>query len=119
MPRKPRCFLPNVPVHVVQRGNNRLAVFFDDDDRRVYLDWLGHAAGENGCGILAYALMTNHVHLLMTPADEQGVWEKGVSTLIGVSLGSVCVRCWSNRAADCGSAVSARPGDAKRARCIG
>ena len=73
MPRKPRFFLPNVPVHVVQRGNNRLAVFFDDDDRRVYLDWLGQAAGENGCAIHAYALMTNHVHLLMTPADEQAV----------------------------------------------
>ena len=73
MPRKPRFFLPNLPVHVVQRGNNQLAVFFDDDDRRVCLDWLGQAAGENGCAIHAHALMTNHVHLLMTPADGQAV----------------------------------------------
>jgi putative transposase len=73
VPRKPRFFLPNLPVHVVQRGNNRLAVFFDDDDRRVYLDRLGQAASENGCAIHAHALVTNHVHLLMTPADGQAV----------------------------------------------
>ena len=73
MPRKPRFFLPTLPVHVVQRGNNRLVVFFDDDGRRAYVDWLGQAAGENGCAIHAYALMTNHVHLLMTPADGQAV----------------------------------------------
>ena len=41
MPRKRRLFLPDVPVHVVQRGNNRRAIFFDDNDYRVYLDWLG------------------------------------------------------------------------------
>lgn len=44
MPRKRRFFLPDVPVHVVQRGNNRQAVFFDENDYRVYLDWLGEAA---------------------------------------------------------------------------
>jgi putative transposase len=69
MPRKRRFFLPGVPVHVVQRGNNRQAVFFDDNDYRVYLDWLSEAAGEHGCAIHAYVLMTNHVHLLLTPGD--------------------------------------------------
>ena len=47
MPRKRRFFLPGIAVHVVQRGNNRHAVFFDDDDYRSYLDWLRDAAGEH------------------------------------------------------------------------
>jgi len=69
VPRKRRFFLPGVPVHVVQRGNDRQAVFRDDSDRRVYLEWLADAAGEHGCPIHAYVLMTNHVHLLLTPGD--------------------------------------------------
>lgn len=73
MPRKRRFFLPDVPVHVVQRGNNRQAIFFDDNDYRVYLDWLGEAAAAHGCAIHAYVLMTNHLHLLMTPADGQAI----------------------------------------------
>lgn len=73
MSRKPRFFVPDVPVHVVQRGNNRQAVFFNDNDYRVYLDWLGEAATEHGCAIHTYVLMTNHVHLLMTPAESRSV----------------------------------------------
>lgn len=68
MARKRRFFLPGVPVHVVQRGNNRGAVFFDDNDYRLYLGWLGTAAEACGCAVHAYVLMTNHVHLLMTPS---------------------------------------------------
>jgi putative transposase len=60
MPRKPRFFLPSVPVHVVQRGNNRQAVFYDDSDYRVYLNWLREGAERYGCDIHAYVLMTNH-----------------------------------------------------------
>lgn len=73
MPRKRRFFLPDVPVHVVQRGNNRQAVFFDDTDYRVYLDWLATAASEHGCAVHAYVLMTNHIHLLMTPGDTEAI----------------------------------------------
>jgi putative transposase len=73
MPRKRRFSLPGVPVHVVQRGNNRQAVFFDDNDYRVYLDWLGAAAGEHGCAIRAYVLMTNHIHLPMTPTEAEAI----------------------------------------------
>ena len=73
MPRKRRFFLPGVPVHVVQRGNNRQAVFFDENDYRVYMDWLGAAAGEHGSALHAYVLMTNHVHLLMTPSDKEAI----------------------------------------------
>ncbi len=63
MPRKPRFFLPGVPVHVVQRGNNRQSIFIDDFDRRVYLDWLKEASERWSCRIHAYVLMTDHVHL--------------------------------------------------------
>ena len=51
MPRKRRFFLPDVPVHVVQRGNNRQAIFFDDNDYRACLDWLGEAAAAHVCAI--------------------------------------------------------------------
>jgi putative transposase len=72
MPRKPRFLLPGVPVHLVQRGNNRQAVFFADEDRRAYLGWLAEASDRWGCAIHAYVLMSNHVHLLATPTDEEG-----------------------------------------------
>ena len=67
MPRRPRYFLPDQPLHVIQRGNNRQATFFHDEDYELYLGWLKQAADENGCAVHAYVLMTNHVHLLVTP----------------------------------------------------
>ena len=70
MPRKPRFYLPGVPVHVVQRGNNRNPIFFDDGDYPAYLQWLEEAAERYGCFIHAYVLMTNHVHLLVTPKTK-------------------------------------------------
>ena len=60
-------------MHVVQRGNNRQAVFFEENDYRVYLDWLGAAASEHGSAIHAYVLMTNHIHLLMTPSSKEAI----------------------------------------------
>ncbi len=73
MPRKPRFFLPDIPVHVVQRGHSREPVFFEDSDYQTYLRWLGEAACRYECAIHAYVLMTNHVHLLVTPKDKQGI----------------------------------------------
>ena len=67
MPRKPRFFLPNVPVHAIQQGNNRQVIFFDEEDYQRYLDWMKVAAEKYACKIHAYVLMTNHVHLLITP----------------------------------------------------
>lgn len=67
MPRPPRYELVGIPQHVIQRGNNRQATFFADEDYRAYLGWLGEAAERHGCAIHAYVLMTNHVHLLLTP----------------------------------------------------
>ena len=73
MPRKPRFHLPGVPVHVVQRGNNRQAVFYDEQDYRAYLKWLEEGAERYGCAIHAYVLMTNHVHLLVSPAHGESL----------------------------------------------
>ncbi len=73
MPRRPRIVIPQMPLHVIQRGNNRQACFFADEDYRRYLDWLREYAGELGCDIHAYVLMTNHVHLLLTPREADSV----------------------------------------------
>ena len=73
MPRPPRLELPGVPLHVIQRGVNRSACFFGDADRRFYLKCLERAAASRGCGVHAYVLMTNHVHLLVTPAEAGAV----------------------------------------------
>ena len=73
MPRKPRFYLPGVPVHVVQRGNDRRAVFFANDDYAAYLSWLREGASRHGCAIHAYVLMTNHVHLLVTPVTSDSI----------------------------------------------
>jgi REP-associated tyrosine transposase len=68
MARKPRFNLPGIPQHVIQRGNNRAPCFFTDADYRFYLDHLRRASEKTDCMIHAYVLMTNHVHLLVTPA---------------------------------------------------
>jgi putative transposase len=68
VPRLPRLFLPGTPQHVVQRGNDRRSVFLDRSDYRLYLDTLEYAARRHAVQLHAYVLMTNHVHLLATPA---------------------------------------------------
>lgn len=73
MARKPRFNLPGVPQHVIQRGNNREPCFYGDGDYHRYLDDLREAADKNDCRLHAYVLMTNHVHLLMTPMVMHGV----------------------------------------------
>lgn len=72
MPRRARVMLPNVPVHMIQRGNNRQACFFADDDYRCYLEWLREYAKIESCRVHAYVLMTNHVHLLLTAKTVDG-----------------------------------------------
>ena len=73
MPRHRRYELTDVPQHVVQRGNNRQQTFFEPADFRVYLDYLREAVAENRCDVHAYVLMTNHVHLLMTPRSPMAI----------------------------------------------
>jgi putative transposase len=71
MARHPRTILPGVALHVVQRGNNRNACFRADGDYLTYLTHLHHLSGKHECELHAYCLMTNHVHLLLTPADTE------------------------------------------------
>jgi len=73
MPRKPRFFVPGLPVHIVQRGNNRQAVFFEGTDYERYLSLLVEARDRFGCDIHAYVLMTNHTHILATPRDRNAI----------------------------------------------
>ena len=49
MPRRPRLVLPSIPLHLIQRGNNRQACFFADEDYHSYLDWLVQYASKAGC----------------------------------------------------------------------
>ena len=67
MPRRSRIIVPGVPLHIIQRGNNRQSCFFADEDYQFYLEWLKEYSQSAGCSIHAYVLMTNHVHLLLTP----------------------------------------------------
>ena len=67
MPRRPRIILPRIPLHIIQRGNNRQPCFIAEEDYHAYLEWLKIYAEKSGCHIHAYVLMTNHVHLLFTP----------------------------------------------------
>jgi putative transposase len=67
MPRLPRPIVPGQPLHITQRGNNRTQTFVDERDYRCYLDLLQLTRKRHGCEIHSYALMRNHVHLLITP----------------------------------------------------
>lgn len=73
MARQPRFVLAGYPQHVIQRGNNRHVIFADEADYRFYLDTLKEACERFACHAHAYVLMTNHVHLLITPDSEAGI----------------------------------------------
>jgi putative transposase len=72
MPRRARLALAGVAWHIIQRGNNRSACFYAEEDYRLYLDTLQEQAEKYGCAVHAYVLMTNHVHLLLTPETADG-----------------------------------------------
>lgn len=73
MTRLPRLFLSGQPLHVIQRGNNRETIFMTNADHRFYLRCLKEASDEESIAIHAYALMRNHVHLLVTPETESSL----------------------------------------------
>ena len=73
MPRRARIRHAGVPQHVIQRGNNHAACFFADEDYQSYLGSLLEGATRYGCDIHAYVLMTNHVHLLVTPETDESL----------------------------------------------
>jgi putative transposase len=73
MPRQPRFRLVGFPQHIVQRGNNRQTTFRTESDFRVFKHYLAEASTLHRCAIHAYCVMTNHVHLLVTPASSDAV----------------------------------------------
>lgn len=73
MARQPRFILPGQPQHIIQRGNNRDVTFASEADYQFYLEKLTEACHKHRCDVHAYVLMTNHVHLLMTPHENQSI----------------------------------------------
>ena len=73
MPRKRRYCPPGLPVHVVQRGNNRQVCFAGESDLKAYANWLREGAEKFGVDVHAWVFMTNHVHLLLTPKTAESV----------------------------------------------
>jgi len=70
MVRRARLSVPGITWHIIQRGNNHTACFYANEDYRCYLDHLKEQANKYLCHVHAYLLMTNHVHLLLTPEKE-------------------------------------------------
>jgi len=73
MARLARVVIPGVPHHVTQRGNRRDQTFFQDADYALYRDLLGEAAVKADAEVWAYCLMPNHVHVILTPSDPDGL----------------------------------------------
>jgi putative transposase len=73
MARLPRYVITGQPQYVIQRRNNRDVIFAADEDYRCYLQKLGDACKKYDCELHPYFLMTDHVHLLMTPHSENGI----------------------------------------------
>ena len=71
--RLARLVIPGLPYHVTQRGNRRQQTFFEDGDFALYRDLLAEGACRAGAEIWAYCLMPNHVHVIIVPADADGL----------------------------------------------
>jgi len=67
MPRLARTVATGFAHHITQRGNNRQAIFFVDDDWQIYLDYLKQNSDKYGLEVFGYCLMTNHVHIIAIP----------------------------------------------------
>jgi len=73
MARLARFIIADQPQHIIVRGNNRDPIFFEDADYEFYIEKLRQACLKHACELHAYVLMTNHVHLLVTPQTEYGL----------------------------------------------
>src|SRR5678816_4735858 len=71
--RLARLVIPGIPYHVTQRGNLRQQTFFENSDYALYRDLLATAAQRAGASVWSYCLMPNHVHIILVPADEDGL----------------------------------------------
>jgi len=90
MPRIARAVAVGFPHHITHRGNNRQDVFFVDDDRRTYLAILKEQCDKYGLAVLAYCLMTNHIHIVAVP-------EKNDSLAKAVGRAHLCYTQYINR----------------------
>ncbi|MGE4500606.1 MAG: transposase [Hydrogenovibrio sp.] len=89
MARLPRFTLPGQPQHVIVRGNNREPIFYSDADYLFYLEKLQQACEKHNCDLHAYVLMTNHVHLMITPNTDNGISnQRGQTRLLFEPKGS-------------------------------
>ncbi len=70
MVRQPRLVVPGYPHHIIQRGNRRMAVFFSDEDRQVYVNYIQQACQHREVDIWAWCMMTNHVHFIAVPGRQ-------------------------------------------------
>ena len=91
IPRHPRLDVPGIAQHVIQRGNDRRPCFFRESDYLRYLQALRELSVREHCAVHAYVLMTNHVHLLVTPEA------KGQVSRMMQSLGRRYVRYVNDR----------------------
>ena len=73
MPRQPRLVISGYPHHVILRGNNKSAIFYNDEDRRLFTICLKESKEKTRSEIYAYCFMTNHIHLLVAPSTEDGL----------------------------------------------
>jgi putative transposase len=73
MPRLSRTVFAGVPHHITQRGNRREDIFFTEEDREAYQAWPKEYCEKFGVEILAYCLMTNHIHLVAVPSTDDGL----------------------------------------------
>src|SRR5260370_5234464 len=73
MARIARIIVADRRYHVTQRGNGGERTFFSDDDCALYRDLLGEACRDAKVGVWAWCLMPNHVHLILTPSDGDGL----------------------------------------------
>ena len=73
MPRPARICVPGIPLHIVQRGNNRQTLFTSDKDIAAYAHWLAEGAVKFELAVHGWVFMTNHVHLLLTPKHNDSV----------------------------------------------
>ncbi len=73
MARLPRLTVPGYPHHIIQRGNNRQAIFSSPADYQMFLGLLDENARKFGVALHAYVLMSNHFHLLATPGTDDGL----------------------------------------------
>jgi len=101
-----RVVVPGIGHHLTQRGNRREEVFFDDGERQRYLQLLLEYSAKHGMEILAYCLMTNHVHLVAVPARIDSL-ARGMKSLdlryaqhVNWHQG-ICGRLWQGRFLSC------------------